>query len=75
MKPMDLFFSKNSVRVFFVLCFVACLFTNVAYAQTNKTKTSAEQREEILAQLEQQTAAFLATLDAKREQNLEKKQA
>jgi chromosome segregation ATPase len=67
--------NNSMMRVFFLFCFVMCLFSNAVYTQTDKAKTKTEQREHLLAQLEKQTEIFLATIDAKREQIKVKKDA
>jgi hypothetical protein len=50
-------------------------FSNVAYTQTDKVKAKAQQKEQILIQLDYQLETFLSTISVKREQNQEKKKA
>ena len=58
------------VKAFLLFCFIfmAYSFSNSAYAQTDKAK-KAEQREQLMAQLEANMESFLVTVQNKREQN------
>ena len=53
------------VKVSFFICFILYSSSNVLYTQSNNTK-NAQQKEQILLQLENQTTTFLSTVNEKR---------
>ncbi len=53
------------IKLFFLLCFIACPFSYSTYAQTDK---NAEQKEQDISQLGEKMTSFLSTINSKEEQ-------
>jgi len=62
--------SPAIVKVFLLFClFAAYLFSSTVYAQSTDKAKRAEQREQLMTQLEASMVSFLTTVRSKREQN------